>query len=154
MLVGAVILEGKTLADGRALELGADAACQARVHLLSMALRTARFHTGLQSRIEEIGQALLRNTLLTAPDGLRRMQQGGVTGGCGQGGCAIRRQGESHADAIACFRIIECGFRAVLSRATLNELHCHILPMMQSRMRSTLCCPTAEWHCSPTPACC
>jgi hypothetical protein len=36
-----------------------------------------------QSRIEEIGQALLRNTLLAAPDGLRRMQQGGITGGIG-----------------------------------------------------------------------
>ncbi len=45
----------------------------------------------LQSRIEEIGQALLRNTLLTAPDGLRRMQQGGVTGGAGGGYMAIRQ---------------------------------------------------------------
>ena len=35
----------------------------------------------LQSRIEEIGQALLRNTLLAAPDGLKRVQQGGITGG-------------------------------------------------------------------------
>ena len=39
----------------------------------------------LQSRIEEIGQALLRNTLLAAPDGLRRMQQGGVAGGSWRG---------------------------------------------------------------------
>ena len=45
----------------------------------------------LQSRIEEIGQALLRNTLLTAPDGLRRMQQGSVTGGAGGGYMAIRQ---------------------------------------------------------------
>lgn len=39
----------------------------------------------MQSRIEEIGQALLRNTLLAAPDGLKRVQQGGVTGGEGLG---------------------------------------------------------------------
>ena len=35
----------------------------------------------MQARIEEIGQALLQNTLLAAPDGLRRQRQGGITGG-------------------------------------------------------------------------
>ena len=34
----------------------------------------------LQSSIEQIGQALLRNTLLTQPDALRRLRQGGAVG--------------------------------------------------------------------------
>jgi hypothetical protein len=39
----------------------------------------------LQSRTDEIGQALLRNTLLTAPDALRRKRTGSVATGGGPG---------------------------------------------------------------------
>lgn len=84
----------------------------------------------LQSRIEEIGQALLKNTLLAAPNGLRNKRQGAATGGLLAGGTHRQAQQCCNLPCTAVAQWYSAAFqllyRAAAGSSTHGTEHSHV----------------------------